>query len=254
MAPTRRSLHPAGAMAWLVPEQAAEVLDLAGGSTVFARELHREGHRVTVLEREPAVARMLVHEGVTDVWATPVAVLGQPESLPFKAQRFDAVTASDTLDRFAPGLALPEIARVLRPEGTLSVVCTTRDDTVPWVRRLAATVQQVDPQAMRGDYGQQAIRSVEESDCFTAVERRDFRNWIPITRDGLLEMVGRRPAVRALDADRRQELLGEVSGLYDSIARYPEPLMLPFQSSCWRARPAPCDPAQSGDDVLQFTL
>ena len=38
-----------------------------------------------------------------------------------------------------------------------------------------------------------------------------------------------------LDPTRRQALLDEVAALYDSIARPPEPLLLPYRASCWRA-------------------
>ncbi|MVA76934.1 methyltransferase domain-containing protein [Auraticoccus sp. F435] len=248
MAPTRRSLHPAGALTWLVEVDGAAVLDLAHGSAVFARELQAVGHHVTVLDRQPAPASTPGPQG------GPATVLGQPESLPFKARQFDAVTASDTLQHFAPGLALPEIARVLRPGGTLSVVQTTRDDTVPWVRRLARMVQEVDPGAMRGDYGQEAVELLVDSPFFTAVEHRDFRNWIPITRSGLVDMVARRPAVQAVEEDRRDALLADVAALFDSLARPLEPLMLPFQSSCWRARPVPGGGTDEDDDVLQFSL
>ncbi|RCK69240.1 class I SAM-dependent methyltransferase [Desertihabitans brevis] len=253
MATARRTLHPVAALEWMVPS-GRDVLDLAAGSPAFARELARTGFAVTVVDRDR-----------TNLTATPAAtvdpgtgprlhqVVGQPESLPFRSRRFDAVTAADTLQRFAPGLALPEIARVLRPDGWLSVVHTTRDDTVPWVRRLAARVQQVDPEAMRGDYGQDAVEAIRESGCFTDLERRDFRNWIPITRDGLLEMVARRPAVQRLPEDESVALLQDVSALFDSLARHPEPLLLPFQSSCWRARPAPCDEPDL-DDALSLSL
>jgi hypothetical protein len=32
----------------------------------------------------------------------------------------------------------------------------------------------------------------------------------------------------------RDRLLSEVGALYDTSARAPDPLMLPFQTSCWR--------------------
>jgi hypothetical protein len=47
-------------------------------------------------------------------------------------------------------------------------------------------------------------------------------------------MVERRPAVAQLNAGARARLLREVGAVYDSSARAPEPLMLPFQTSCWR--------------------
>ncbi len=258
MAPTRRSRHPVAALDWMVGAERATVLDLAHGSAAFARELGERGHRVSLLDRDLGRARTLARSeelaGSTAAIAL-VPVLGQPENLPFRSGQFDAVTAADSLQHFAPGLALPEVARVLRPGGTFSVVHTTRDDTVPWVRRLARTVQEVDPQAMRGDYGQQAVEAVAESEAFTDLERRDFRNWVPITREGLLEMVSRRPAVQSADASRREALLAEVGELFDAMARPPEPLLLPFQSSCWRAHPVTGrGPTAPDDDVLQFNL
>ena len=62
----------------------------------------------------------------------------------------------------------------------------TRDDTVPWVRRLIALMQQADPDAMKGDYGVDSVDAVAESPYFVGLERRNFRNWVPITRAGHL--------------------------------------------------------------------
>ena len=89
---------------------------------------------------------------------------------------FDVVTASQTLHRFAPGLALTEIARVLKPGGHLAVAYNTRDDTVPWVRRLIALMQQTDPDAMKGDYGVESLDAIADSSYFVDLERRNFRN------------------------------------------------------------------------------
>jgi SAM-dependent methyltransferase len=146
------------------------------------------------------------------------------------------VTASQTLQLFAPGLALTEIARVLKPGGHLAVAFNTRDDTVPWVRRLTALMRQADPSAMGGDFGLDSVQAVAESPYFVGLERRNFRNWVPITRSGLVAMVERQPWAAGLDEDVRAQLLGEVGHLYDTSARPPEPLLLPFQSSCWRAQ------------------
>ena len=75
---------------------------------------------------------------------------------------FDVVTAAQTLHCFAPGLALTEIARVLKPGGYLAIAYNTRDDTVPWVRRLIALMRE-DPNSMRGDYGADSVEKIAES-------------------------------------------------------------------------------------------
>jgi hypothetical protein len=124
---------------------------------------------------------------------------------------------------------------VLKPGGHLAVAYNTRDDTVPWVKRLIALLQQVDPHAVTGDYGVEAVDAVVESPYFGEVERRTFRNWVPISRSGLVTMVQRSPSAQQLEPEQQQHLLDEVAGLYDTSARSPEPLLLPFRATCWRA-------------------
>jgi SAM-dependent methyltransferase len=230
MNPARRTLYPAAAPAWMVGGPRRRILDLGSGAGAFAQTLVDEGHEVFCIDRDL--------EGVvaaTERLGTRLHVVGQVESLPYLSCHFDVVTSSQNLHKFAPGLALSEIARVLRPGGHLAVAYNTRDDTVPWVRRLTALLQQNDPQAMRGDYGIESVDDVTESPYFGDLVRRDFRNWVPITRKGLVAMVERRPSTARLDPTSRQALLSEVAGLYDSIARPPEPLLLPYRASCWRA-------------------
>jgi SAM-dependent methyltransferase len=235
----------------MVAEDHQRVLDLGSGTGAFAVLLHRAGHEVFGLDR--AVDRVA---GLADRLGTRLHVAGQVESLPFLSCHFDVVTAAATLHRFAPGLALTEIARVLRPGGRLAVAYNTRDDTVPWVRRLSDILQRADPNAMRGDFGAESVNQVADSPYFLHLERRNFRNWVPITRPQLLAMVERRPAVRALEQWAREELLAEVGQLYDSSARVPDPLLLPFQASCWRAEVDHSRMAigDDWDDVLQIAL
>jgi ubiquinone/menaquinone biosynthesis C-methylase UbiE len=222
---------PAAAVEWLVGEQPVRVLDLGSGRGAFAATLVDAGHEVFCLDQDPERVASLPER-----LGTRLHVAGQVESMPYLSCHFDVVTASQTLHRFAPGLAVTEIARVLRPGGHLAVVYQTRDDTVPWVRRLMGILQRVDPSAMQGAYGDASVAEVGESPYFHSLERRDFRAWVPTTREGLVTMARRRPAVAALSAADRDELLAEVGGLYDSSARAPEPLLLPFRTSCWRAQ------------------
>jgi len=190
------------------------------------------GHEVFSIDRDAEAVAGLVRR-----LGTRLAVAGQVEALPYLACHFDVVTSSQTLHRFAPGLALAEIARVLKPGGHLAVAYNTRDDTVPWVRRLIALLRQADPDSAAGDFGLAAVNAVRESPFFDEIEQRSFRNWLPITRGGLLSMVERNASARQLDSARREELLRQVGALYDSSARPPEPLLLPFRAICWRAVP-----------------
>ena len=173
---------------------------------------------------------------LSDRLGTRLHVAGQVESLPYLSCHFDVVTASANLHRFAPGLALSEIARVLKPGGALAVAYNVRDDTVPWVKRLAAILRQADPSAMSGDFGLVSLEHVNASPYFGEVSHHDFRNWVPIGRAGLITMVERRPETAGLEPAAREHLLAEVGALYDSSARPPEPLLLPYRAACWRAQ------------------
>ena len=246
-----RAPYPGAVVAWMVADGRQRVLDLGSGTGTFAAMLADAGHEVFCLDRDIGVVAEL-----PDRLGTRLHVAGQVESLPFLSCHFDVVTAAATLHRFAPGLALTEIARVLKPGGRLAVVYNTRDDTVPWVKRLSALLQDVDPQAMRGDFGVHSMDAVAGSPYFARLEHRTFRNWVPITRPQLLAMVERRPAVRELESQRRAQLLADIATLYDGSARPPDPLLLPFQTSCWRAE---VDHTQitiddDFDDVLQIAL
>jgi SAM-dependent methyltransferase len=217
---------------WLVGDRPGQrILDLGSGTGAFPLLLLARGHQVFCVDRDVAAATAL-----SGRLGTRLHVAGQVESLPYLSCRFDLVTASANLHRFAPGLALSEIARVLKPGGALAVAYNVRDDTVPWVKRLAAILREADPSAMSGDFGLESLRHVAESPYFGEVSHHDFRNWVPIGRAGLITMVERRPETARLEPEAREQMLTEVGALYDSSARPPEPLLLPYRAVCWRAQ------------------
>jgi SAM-dependent methyltransferase len=235
----------------MVGPDSLRVLVLGAGRGGFAAMLGDAGHEVFCIDRTVELVA-----GLPARLGTRLHVVGPIESLPFLSCHFDVVTAAQNLHRFPLELALSEIARVLKPGGRLAIAYNTRDDTVPWVRRLITLMREADPEAMRGDYGEDSVEKVAESPYFGLFERRNFRNWMPITRDGLIAMVERRPAVVQLNPGARARLLREVGALYDTSARAPDPLMLPFQTSCWRVEVdhSKLVITEDFDDVLRIKL
>lgn len=246
----RRTLYPAAAPVWMVGDAPARVLDLGTGHGAFAQLVHEAGHQAFGLDR-----RLEHVAALSERLGSRLHVVGQVESLPYLSCHFDVVTASQTLHRFAPGLALTEIARVLKPGGHLAVAYTTRDDTVPWVKRLVTLMREADPDAMSGDYGVESLAAVADSAYFHDLVRKDFRHWVPTSRAGLIAMVERRRSTAELGPEVREQLLRQVGELYDSSARAPEPLLLPYQASCWRAVVDHSALAlDDAEDVLQIRL
>lgn len=223
---------PAAALDWLAPRPTGRrprslllgratapvaALLAAGGDPLVAADASRAGLR-PLLARAPRA----------------LPIVARPERLPFVPTSFDAVWIHQSFHTLLANAVLPELARVLVPGGHLAISYTVRDDTVPWVRRLAALVQTVDPRAMTGDHGMESVDAVAASPFFETLETRSFRLWLPISRIALLTMV----AARFPDhpAEELAPLMVGVGELYESSARVPEPLLLPYRVACWRAR------------------
>lgn len=220
---------PDAAIEWLVdrPLASARLLVIGAASAPVIERLARTGASLVAVASSRAGLRVLTQRAPR---ALPVAA--RPERLPFVPCAFDAVFVHQSLHAL-PTEALPELSRVLKPGGRLAASWTIRDDSVPWVRRLAALMRDVDPSAMSGDYGTHAIDHVHDSQHFDDVERRNHRLWVPISRVDLLTMVADR--FPTLDAARLTPLMAAVGALYEDAAKPPSPLLLPYAVTCWRA-------------------
>lgn len=221
---------PPAAIEWLAPADPGAVLAVGLGSLPTALRYARRGHQVTLIDKPAAELGR-----ATAAHPELLSVAAAPEALPFTAHSFDQVLVAQGLHLLVPGLALAEFARVLAPGGSLAVLYTVRDDSVPWVRRLATILQTYDPQLMSGSPAE-STDAIEASGYFPKVHCRDFRQWVPIGRDGLIELVSRNPRLAQLPEPDASTLLDKVAALYDASAKAPEPLLLPYSVRCWRAR------------------
>ncbi|WP_082034706.1 class I SAM-dependent methyltransferase [Nigerium massiliense] len=229
MSPTSQSPFPSAAIDWLVPGSREHVLALGRNCAPLLPHLAATGHHLTANDPDPAGVRAMLGRAPAALPTVSEAI-----RMPFVPGAFDTVLINQSLHTLDLPRALPEIARVLIDGGTLAVSYTVRDDSVPWVKRLAALMQSIDSEAMTGDYGGDSVAELARSPFFPDLERKNFRLWVPIARVGLLEMVARR--FPDLAEDRRADLLADVGRLYEASARVPEPLLLPYQVACWRAR------------------
>lgn len=223
-----RATIPVEAVDWLAVWQGVRALVLAG-DTSWPRRLDRAGHSVFALSEDAAVVQQLA--GLPRI----TAVQARPEAIPTDPFQFEVVFVHQLLHRFDLAQSLQQIARVLRPGGCLSASYLVRDDSVPWVRRLAALLRRYDPMAMKGDYGNESLAALRKSRYFPEVEDRAFRVWQSVSHDDLLNLVRAQPLTRNLDETQLTTLLGQVSELYGGAVRPGEQLRLPFQLICCRA-------------------
>lgn len=229
--PTRTQFPPA-ALAYLTTGlPRARVLTLGGAHGVPV-SLANAGHSVIAINQRVADLDALARHPV----ATPIAA--RASALPFDPCQFDVVVAHQVFhkitDETSGDKALSEAARVLRPGGHLAVSYFTRDDSVPWVRRLADLLRSLDPAAMSSDFGASSVTSMLTSKYFPTHDERSFRVWVPVTRAGLTTLVARQPAIARADAHVRAQILAQVTALIDDVTAGAANARLPYELTVWR--------------------
>lgn len=220
-----RPEYPQSAVEWLVPRLAKSVLDLGAGTGKLTRPLVEAGLTVTAVEPSQGMREQLAA-------AVPGAAVlaGTAERIPLPGASVDAVVVAHAWHWFDPALAVPEIARVLVPGGTLSLVWNDRDETEPWVAALGAIMHR------------QAAQIIDTSPRlgppFGPPERMELRWQQLVTRQEILDMVASRSYVISMPAGERAELLGEVAEL---LGEHPdlsgrEEIAMPYIARCTRVR------------------
>lgn len=222
------SSFPANALSWLVNVGAKRILALGKNTTSLLPQLLHRGHQITINDPDPDRVHTIMRR-----YPALLPTVAQPDRLPFIPCSFDAVLMHGDVSDLNSVTVLSEIARVLTPNGYVSLANTYRDDSVPWVRRLAAIVQRADPTAMATQDDADVSAWLTSVSFFPRVERFDARRWVPVTNEQLVAMVQRRLA--GMDTALVADVLDEVCELYASLASPLEPLRLPYRVLCWRA-------------------
>jgi SAM-dependent methyltransferase len=232
--------YPVAAVEWTVGRGPSRVLELLAGDGDLTPALGGLGHDVLATDPSPQRLSRLVRR----VPSARVAS-ARAEAIPLPTSSVDVVVAGPAFRSVDPGRALPEVARVLRPGGLLSLLWNSGDHTIPWVRKMFALVRLG---------SETAAPAVVESDLFDATEHRSFRQWQRFDRTTLVDFVASSPKAASLDADERAHLLAEAGELYDSYGRGPDGLLMPWLVQCYRARvpgstsaaPVPVAPIDDG--------
>lgn len=219
-----RPSYPDAAVGWMLGAAPLRVLDLAAGTGALTRPLLAAGHIVLAADHLPS---MLAHLRRRSSSRALAVVTASAEQLPLRDATFDAITVAQAYHWFDEAAAVPELARVLRPGGVLALVWNERDRTIPWVRRLGELMGSDDvPPDPSGTLGL--------SGYFGAVERRRFRLYQALNRDGLIDLVRSRSYVALLGEAERQRLLRGVGELYDEQRGDSIGLQMPYWTNCLR--------------------
>ncbi|HET9461782.1 MAG TPA: class I SAM-dependent methyltransferase [Gaiellaceae bacterium] len=215
--------YPDEAVRWLAGEAPRDVVDLGAGTGKLTRSLVALGHRVTAVEPLDEM-RAELEAALPGV----PALAGRAESVPLPDSSTEVVTCGQAFHWFDHGIALSEIARVLRTGGRLALVWNSRDDRDPWMARLSAiieneTVQETD-----------VLPVLDSSGLFGQVEQAQFSFEQVLGRDGLLDLVLSRSYCAKLSPEDREPILAAVGALYDETAS-PKGVRLAYLTECFRA-------------------
>jgi SAM-dependent methyltransferase len=215
--------YPTDAVRWLVGREAATVLEVGAGTGKLTAALVAQGHDVLATDPDEQMLGYL-QERVPGA-RTAVA---KAEDLPADDRSVDVVVAAQAFHWFDHDVALPEIARVLKPGGVLAVVWNYRDDKIPWVRRLGAIIGS---QELQDD----PVGPIATSGLFEPVEANRFKHWQDINRESLVDLVVSRSNVSTLPEAEREAKLADVVALYDDFGRGHDGMQLPYVTHCFRA-------------------
>jgi len=197
------------AAAWLVGDTLSCVLHL--GDAAMAYVLADQGHEVIVAGDDVTTPR---HPDI-------FYVRTQGERLPFGPESFDVVVAPQMRDS---ATVIAEYARVLRPDGLLSTMTRTYDESIPWMRKLHDVVGRRAETPASAD-------TLMASGLFAEPEVDEFGTWEELDLAGALRFAADVKGPTAGD-----EIYPAVRDLFTSYASQSGLLRMRHQTHCLRAR------------------
>jgi SAM-dependent methyltransferase len=219
-----RPTYPREAAAWLTDAQPLSVLELGAGTGKLTEQLVALGHDVHATDPDEAMLARLSAR-LPEVRTSQAAA----EEIPAGDRTYDVVVSAQAFHWFDLDRALPEIARVLKAGGRLSLVWNQRDERVPWVRRLGAIIG-------TQDQLREPAEALAASRLFEEVEETEFRFRQLIDKVSIKDLVLSRSNVATLPPEQREAKLAEVAAFYEEYGRGMDGMQLPYAARCFRTR------------------
>lgn len=220
-----RPEYPAEAVAWMLPADARDVADVGAGTGKLTSGLVAEGRVITAIDPD---AQMLARlsQRLPDIRT----LIGTGEDLPLPDASMDAVVFGQAWHWVDPPRASAEVARVLRPGGTLGLIWNIRDDAEPWVRELTDVMHSSDAEAMIADRGPVV------GEPFGELEHETFRWTGSFTVESLVELAASRSYIITATAERRDEVLAGVRSLGERVRDVDGRIAMPYVTHAFTAR------------------
>lgn len=233
-----RPSYPADAVAWCLgdPAEPLTVADLGAGTGKLTSVLSAAGHRVVAIEPDPAMLDRLVEHLARGDGPLETHV-GPAEDLPLDDASVDAVVAGQAWHWFDQQAVGREVARVVRPGGTVAALWNSRDESVDWVAQWSRIAEE-----QAHPTGRKLLTAAGGPDfgpAFTDRQEGTFRHGHELALpDDLVDLAASRSWTIALDDERRALLLDAIrrlAGTHPALAGRAE-VAMPYVVECHRAR------------------
>jgi SAM-dependent methyltransferase len=224
---------PQDAVEWSVPV-GADILEIGAGTGALTRRLLERSAHVRAVEPDARMRAVLA-----DRVPAAEVVAGRAEELPAADGSVDVVIGASMWHWVDEDLALPEVARVLRPGGRFSLLWNGPDRSVDWMRSLWAGGRALTDEQIEGvdaERRQRHLVHLGPDSPFLEPERRVVRWTLAMTGDELVGLAGTYSAIVTMGESERQAWLA-------SMARFLQTSELPVRDGvievpmrclCWR--------------------
>lgn len=232
-----RSGPSSEALDWLIPEGATDVLEIGAGTGILTRLLAERADHVAAVEPDERMRAVLAAgQGELEV------LDGRAEEIPVADSSLDVVIAQSAWHWVDEERAVPEVARVLRPSGRLSLVWTGPDRSVDWMRSLWAGGIIFSPEEAVDEDSRRRRRHLVNVDVggvspFLEPETKLFRWTKPMTKADLVALSATYSVVITMEDNARRDHLDAMTRFLDEYQPFAglDVIDVPMRSYCWRA-------------------
>lgn len=195
--------YPPEAVAWIAARLGLRpgrtVLDLGAGTGKLTSALLATGASVIAVEPGDAMRAELEQ-------AAPraEALRGSAEDIPLPDASVDAIAVGQAFHWFRHDEALPELHRVLRPDGGVALIWNARDPHAPLHREIGELISPFVPPGRPEP--ESWSRQLGESELFGPLEERRFTFVQKLDADALAQRIASISFVAAAPAAARREL------------------------------------------------